>query len=94
MMLSGEIESHYGPAREMYAIMLTDGVDDSVPYNLGTINPRPGTLREKADRLKAKTNVVVFAVGFGELRDMNNLVTIASSEGNVITAEDAGSCKC
>ena len=88
--LNREIQSHYDPLREIYAIVLTDGVDDSRPYNLGTINPRPGTLREEADRLKAKTNVAVFAIGFGELRDMNNLVTIASSEDNVITAEDAG----
>ena len=88
--LNWEIQSHCDPLREIYAIVLTDGVDDSRPYNLGTINPSPGTLREEADRLKAITNVVVFAVGFGELRDMNNLVTIASSEGNVITAEDVG----
>ena len=86
--LNREIPS--APQRETYVIVLTDGIDDSGPYNLRTINPRPGTLREEADRLKAKRNVVVFAIGFGELRDMNNLRTIASTEGNVITAEDVG----
>ena len=88
--LNREIERHPDPTREIYAIVLTDGVDDSRPFNLGTINPRPGNLSEEANRLKAKTNVTVFAIGFGVWRDMNNLVTIASSEGNVITAEDVG----
>ena len=69
--------------RETYVLVLTDGVDDSTPENLGTINPRPGTLQQEADQLKGKNNVKVFAIGFGEGMDVTNLEKIAS-QGNVI----------
>ena len=82
--LNEEIDKHYDQARDMYALVLTDGVDDSRPSNLGNL----GTLKQEADKIKAKSNVQVFAIGF-EQYNKANLETIASP-GNVITAEDVG----
>ena len=82
--LNEEIDNHYDLARNIYALVLTDGVDDSRPFNLGDL----GTLTEEADEIKAKSNVQVFAIGF-EQYNIGNLETIASP-GNVITAEDIG----
>ena len=82
--LNEEIDKHNDLARNIYALVLTDGIDDSRPFNLGDL----GTLTEEADEIKAKSNVQVFAIGFGQY-NLANLETIASP-GNVITAEDIG----
>jgi len=82
--LNEEIDNHYDSARNIYALVLTDGVDDSRPFNLGDL----GTLKQEADKIKAKSNVQVLAIGF-ERYNKANLETIASP-GNVITAEDVG----
>ena len=86
--LNKEINEHDDPARSTYALVLTDGVDDSTPSNRA--NLRVGTLEEEADKIKAKENVEVFAIGFGARTNLNNLATIASQEGTVIIADDVG----
>ena len=86
--LNEEIDNHYDPRRSIYAFVLTDGIDDSTPFNRA--NLQVGTLNEEADKIKAKENVEVFAIGFGGWMNLNNLATIASQEGAVIIAEDVG----
>ena len=85
--LNEEIDKHDDPARSIYALVFTDGVDDSTPSNRADLNI--GTLKEEADKVKAKENVEVFAIGFTNNRNMANLETIASP-GNVISAVDIG----
>ena len=91
--LNEEIDKHDDPTRiiYVYAVVLTDGIDDSTPSNLADLNI--GTLEEEANRVKAKKNVEVFAIGFKqgiEHRYKANLEIIASRPGNVISAVDIG----
>ena len=89
--LNEELDKHDDPARSIYALVFTDGVDDSRPSNRA--NLKIGTLKEEADRVKAKENVEVFAIGFKqgiEHRYKANLEIIASQEDHVITAKDVG----
>ena len=86
--LNEEIDKHDDPARSIYALVLTDGVDDSTPSNRA--NLKIGTLKEEADKIKARKNVEVFAIGFTNNRNMANLETIASRENTVISAGDIG----
>ena len=86
--LNEEIDVHYDSRRNIYALVLTDGIDDSTVANRA--NLQVGTLREEADKIKAKKNVEVFAIGFNNIQNMANLETIASREDNVITAVDVG----
>ena len=86
--LNEEIDNHYDSRRSIYALVLTDGIDDSTPSNRANLNV--GTLEEEADRIKAKENVEVFAIGFGARTNLTNLATIASQEGTVIIADDVG----
>ena len=85
--LNEEIDKHGDPARNIYALVLTDGVDDSTPSNRADLNI--GTLKEEADKVKARENVGVFAIGFTNRQNMANLETIASP-GNVISDVDIG----
>ena len=85
--LNEEIDKHDDPARSIYALVFTDGVDDSTPFNRA--NLKIGTLKEEADKVKARKNVGVFAIGFTNNQNMANLETIASP-GNVISAVDIG----
>ena len=89
--LNEEIDKHDDPARNIYALVLTDGVDDSTPSNRANLNI--GTLKQEADKIKAKKNVEVFAIGFTNrqnMTNMTNLETIASRENTVISAVDIG----
>ena len=86
--LNEEIDKHDDPKRSIYALVLTDGVDDSTPSNRANLNI--GTLKEEADKIKAKKNVEVFAIGFTNRQNMANLETIASRENTVISAVDIG----
>ena len=86
--LNEEIDKHDDPKRSIYALVLTDGVDDSTPSNRANLNI--GTLKEEADRVKARNNVEVFAIGFTNRQDTANLETIASREDTVISAVDIG----
>ena len=85
--LNEELDKHDEPARSIYALVLTDGVDDSTPSNRADL--KIGTLKEEADKVKARKNVGVFAIGFTNNQNMANLETIASP-GNVISAVDIG----
>ena len=86
--LKEEIDKHDDPARSIYALVLTDGVDDSTPSNRADLNI--GTIKEEADNIKAKENVEVFAIGFTNNQNMANLETIASRSDTVISAVDIG----
>lgn len=67
--------------RKIYALVLTDGIDDS---------RLPTALEEEASKFKDRENVHVFAIGFGANRDQNNLDTIASQQDNVIASDNLG----
>ena len=67
--------------RKIYALVLTDGIDDSTSST---------ALQEEASKFKDRENVHVFAIGFGTNRDQNNLDTIASQQGNVIASDNLG----
>ena len=86
--LKEEIDKHDDPARSIYALVLTDGVDDSTPSNRAVLNI--GTIKEEADNIKAKENVEVFAIGFTNNQNMANLETIASRSDTIISAVDIG----
>lgn len=76
--LNQEIESHGNTARQIYALVLTDGIDDSTVEGYPTT-----TLEEEARTLKGKQNVQVFAIGLGHVHRAT-LRKIASSRDNVI----------
>ena len=63
--------------RTIYALVLTDGIDDSIS---------PTALEEEANKLKEMQNVNVFAIGFGN-RNNANLNKIASQQDNVIASD-------
>ena len=86
--LNEEIDKHDDRNRSIYALVLTDGVDDSTPSNRASLNI--GTLEEEADKIKAKENVEVFAIGFTNNQNMANLEIIASHEDTVISTVDIG----
>ena len=89
--LNEEIDKHDDPARSIYALVFTDGVDDSTPSNRADL--KIGTLKKEADKVKAKENVEVFAIGFKqgiEHRYKANLEIIASRKDHLITAKDVG----
>ena len=86
--LNEELDKHDDPARKIYALVLTDGIDDSTTSNLAQLNV--GTLEEEADKVKARENVEVFAIGFTNNQNMVNLETIASRKNTVISAVDIG----
>ena len=86
-----EIHKHYDSRRKIYALVFTDGVDDSTPSNRA--NLKIGTLKKEAAKIKAKRNVEVFAIGFKqgtEDRYKANLEIIASHKDHVLTAKDVG----
>ena len=64
--------------RTIYALVLTDGIDDSLS---------PTALEEEANKFKGRQNVHVFAIGFGN-RNNRNLEKIASQHENVIASDD------
>ena len=68
--------------------MLTDGVDDSAPSNRANLNI--GTLKEEADKIKAKPNVKVIAIGFADLNKANLEIIASEPRDDVITAVDVG----
>lgn len=76
--LNQEIESRGSTARQIYALVLTDGIDDSTPGGYPTT-----TLEEETRILKRRQNVQVFAIGLGRVHRVT-LNKIASSRGNVI----------
>ena len=65
--------------RTTYALVLTDGIDDSIS---------PTALEEEANKLKERQNVQVFAIGFGNNRNNANLAKIASEQDNVIASDN------
>ena len=79
--LNQEIESHGSTEREIYALVLTDGIDDSTPEGYPTT-----TLEAETEKLEGKQNVQVFAIGFGHVHQ-DTLEKIASP-GNVITSNN------
>ena len=83
--LNEEIENHYDSGRKIFALVLTDGVDDSTSKSLHDL--KVGTLEEEAKNISAKPNVEVFAIAFqgsGGI-NMKNLETIASRKDHIIT---------
>lgn len=76
-----EIGEANNTQREIYALVLTDGIDDSIS---------PTALEEEASKFKGRENIQVFAIGFGTNRDQNNLNTIASQQDNVIASDNLG----
>ena len=64
--------------RTIYALVLTDGIDDSLS---------PTSLEEEANKFKGRQNVHVFAIGFGNRND-RNLEKIASQHENVIASDN------
>ena len=64
--------------RTIYALVLTDGIDDSLSQT---------ALEEEANKFKGRQNVHVLAIGFGNRND-RNLQKIASQPDYVITSDD------
>ena len=86
--LNEEINKHDDPRRSIYALVLTDGIDDSAPSNRANLNI--GTLKEEADKIKAKPNVKVIAIGFANLNKANLDIIASKPPEDVITAVDVG----
>ena len=79
--LNQEIESRGSTARQIYALVLTDGIDDSTPEGYPTT-----TLREETEKLRRKKYVHVFAIGFGRVHEVT--LNIIASQGDVITSSN------
>ena len=64
--------------RTIYALVLTDGIDDSLSQT---------ALEEEANKFKGRQNVHVFAIGFGNT-NKTNLEKIASQPKYVIASDN------
>ena len=69
--------------RKIYALLLTDGIEDSLS---------PTALEEESNKSKERQTVDVFAIGFGTNRNKVNLDKIASQQGNVIATDNLDQC--
>ena len=78
--LNEEIEARGSTEREIYALVLTDGIDDTTTRGYPTT-----TLEEQSQRLRDKENVEVFAIGFGNVH-LITLEIIASHPDNIFTS--------
>ena len=78
--LNEEIEARGSTEREIYALVLTDGIDDTTTRGYPTT-----TLEEQSQRLRDKENVEVFAIGFGNVH-LITLEKIASHPDNIFTS--------
>ena len=78
--LNEEIEARGSTEREIYALVLTDGIDDTTTRGYPTT-----TLEEQSERLQDKENVEVFTIGFGNVH-LITLEKIASHPDNIFTS--------